>query len=200
MSFVERRLLDCVSYGTVMGPSYKTLRVALRSGKVRRKPLRSRPLYRFVLLYKNLNPEHHSEVLNAFHACLGGAHSFRMKDWSDFEANSELLNVVGTGVAQQVQLTKTYTFGSLATERVIRKPVVGTVTMTANGAPLAATIDYTTGIASFTAGNGDVLRWSGEFDVPVMFEGDELPFSGDDKGVDGLFLNGDVTLIEDTDA
>ena len=197
MAFIEERLLDCVSYGTQGGPTFLTRKVSLRSGIIRRNPLRSRPLYRFNIIYRNLLPRDHMEVINAFNACFGGVHSFRLKDWSDFEAKDEVLSVLGTGSEQTVQLTKIYQFGNQNVSRPIRKPVPGTVTMTDGGSPLTATIDYTTGMATFTASNGGVLRWSGEFDVPVMFEDDELQFSGDDKGANGLFLTSDVSLIED---
>jgi uncharacterized protein (TIGR02217 family) len=198
--FIEERLLDCVAYGTSGGPTWLTRRVALKSGIVRRNPRRSRPRYVFNLIYRNIQPEHHVEVINAFNACMGGVHSFRLKDWADFEATDELLDVLGTGAPQSVQLTKTYEFGGQAISRPIRKPVDGTVTLTADGAPLAATIDEETGVATFTAGSGDILRWSGEFDVPVMFTDDELSFSNEDRGAAGLFLTADVTLEEDTDA
>lgn len=196
MSFVEERLLDCVSYGTSGGPTWTTRKVPLRSGIIRRNPLRSRPLYRFNVVYRNLLPAHHMEVINAFNACFGGVHSFRIKDWSDFEAFDELLPVLGTGAEQTVQLAKLYQFGNVNVSRPIRKPVASTVTMTDDGAPLAFVLD-SVGRATFTATNGGVLRWSGEFDVPVMFEDDELSFSGDDKGADGLFLTSDVSLMED---
>lgn len=198
MAFIEQRLLDCVAYGTSGGPTFKTRKIPLRSGIVRRNPLRSRPLYAFNVLYRNLQPTDHAEVIAAFNACYGGVHSFRLKDWSDFEATNELLDTLGTGAAQSLQLTKTYTFGAEAVARPIRKPVTGTVTMTADGAPMAASIDYTTGIATFTTPSpGDVVRWSGEFDVPVMFRDDELPFSADSRGANGLFLTADIGLEED---
>lgn len=197
MAFIEERLLECVTYGTQGGPTWVTRKVPLRSGIIRRNPLRSRPLYRFNVVYRNLLPQHHMEVISAFNASFGGVHSFRLKDWADFEADNETLVVLGTGAPQSVQLTKIYEFGNQAVSRPIRKPVTGTVTMTHNAAPLAASIDYTTGIATFTATNGSTLRWSGEFDVPVMFEDDEMSFSGDEKGADGLFLTSDVSLMED---
>lgn len=196
MSFIEERLLDCVSYGTSGGPTFVTRKVPLRSGIIRRNPLRSRPLYRFNIVYRNLLPQHHVEVINAFNACFGGVHSFRVKDWADFEAFDELLPVLGTGAPQTVQLIKVYAFGNLNVSRPIRKPIDDTVTMTDDGTPLAFTLDNV-GRATFTASNGGILRWSGEFDVPVMFEDDELSFSGDDKGADGLFLTSDVALMED---
>lgn len=198
--FIEERLLDCVAYGTTGGPSWLTRKVSLKSGIVRRNPRRSRPCYMFHIIYRNLQPEHHEEVIDAFNACMGGVHSFRVKDWADFEADNEELTVLGTGAPQSVQLAKLYEFGAQAISRPIRKPVLGTVTMTADGSPLAAVIDYTTGIATFTASALDVLRWSGEFDVPTMFSDDELQFSNDNKNAAGLFLTADVALEEDFDA
>lgn len=201
MAFIEERLLDRVGFGTTNGPAWRTRRVATRAGIVYRNPIQALPLYRFVIVYNNLAQlEQHEAVVAAFNACMAGVHSFRIKDYQDYIAENELLPVLGTGSAQQVQLTKTYTFGGQSVARNIRKPVEGTVTLTANGSPLAATVDYETGIVSFTASASAVLRWSGEFDVPVMFEEDELPFSSEDRGVNGLFLSGNVSLIEDRSA
>lgn len=197
--FIEERLLECVAYGTQGGPTWLTRKIGIRSGVIRRNPLRSRPLYKFNVLYRNLQPEHHAEVIQAFNACRGGVDSFRVKDWADFEATNELLSTLGTGALQTLQLQKRYTFGAQSVARPIRKPVPGTVTMTADGSPLVATIDYETGEATFTAGSGDILRWTGEFDVPVMFSDDELQFQWSDKGADGLFLTADVGLEEDID-
>lgn len=199
MSFVESRLLDCVSYGTQGGPTFLTRRIGLRSGVVRRNPQRSRPLYEFTLIYLNLLPDDHQLVINAFNACYGGVFSFRLKDWADFTAEDELIGV-GTGAPQTVQLAKLYTFGTQTVSRPIRKPVTGTVIVTANSVPIAATIDYTTGEATFTAAGGSVVEWSGQFDVPVMFQDDKLIFSADNRNADGLFLTSDVTLSEDISA
>lgn len=200
MAFIEQRLLECVTFGSSGGPTMLTRRVPLRSGIVRRNPMRSRPLYKYSMQYRNLTEEQHQEIIDAFNACYAGVYSFRIKDWSDFEAVNELLPVLGTAAPQSVQLVKNYEFGTQAVARPIRKPVVGTVTLTDDGAPLAASIDYTTGVATFTASSGGILRWSGEFDVPVMFMDDELEFTIDDKGAGGLFLTSDVGLEEDIDA
>lgn len=195
MSFIEQRLLDRVAYGTQGGPTWSTRRVPLRSGVVRRKALRSLPLYRFLVLYGNLQPDGHAQVLAAFNAARGGLHSFRLKDWSDFTATDEVL-ATGTGASQTVQLVKTYTFGTESIARAIRKPVTATVALTANNVPIAHTID-SVGVVTFTATNGHTVRWSGEFDVPVMFEQDELLFAANNRGPNGLFLTADVGLVED---
>jgi uncharacterized protein (TIGR02217 family) len=196
--FIEERILECVTFGTAMAPTWRTRKIALKSGIMRRNAMRSRPLYRLTLQYRNLDPDRHAEVINAFNACMGGVHSFRVKDWSDFTADDELLPVLGTGAPQSVQLIKTYAFGNVELARSIRKPVASTVVVTANDVPISASIS-TVGVATFTAASSAILRWSGEFDVPMMFEQDELPFTGDDKGRNGLFLTGDVPLIEDID-
>jgi uncharacterized protein (TIGR02217 family) len=199
--FIETRLLECVSYGTQGGPTWVTRKAALNSGIVRRNPRRSRPTYRFAVLYKNLRESDHREVINAFNACMGGVDSFRLKDWSDFEVEEEAMDALGTGAEQTQQLYKRYTFGTRTVTRPIRKPVDSTVILTANDVPISADVDYTTGIVTYTAANGAVVRWSGQFDVPVMFSDDELTFSFRDRNVvEGFFLDADVQLEEDLEA
>lgn len=200
MSFIETRLLDCVTYGTQGGPTWKTRKIGLKNGFVRRNPQRTRPMYRFNIVYRNLMPGDHAKVIDAFNACMGGVFGFRIKDWSDFEADDQVLAAVGSGAPQTVQLIKTYAFGSRAIARKIVKPVTGTVELTSNNVPIASSVDYTTGLVTYTAPNAEVIRWSGQFDVPVTFSDDELMFSGDDKGADGLFLTADVALEEDFSA
>lgn len=198
MAFIETRLLDCVSYGTQGGPTWLTRKIDLKSGVIRRNAMRSRPLYRFSLAYNNLDPDGHAAVIDAFNACLGGVHSFRLKDWSDFTATAEQLSALSTGAPQTLQLRKLYTFGSQTVARPIRKPITGSVTMYRDGVPFVPTsINYTTGMVTFTQTAGGVITWSGQFDVPVMFEDDSLSFSIENRGAKGLFLTSDVSLIED---
>lgn len=197
MAFIESRLLDCVSYGTEGGPTWNTRRVNLRSGIIRRNANRSRPMYRFVILYQNLNPEDHESVIEAFNACRGGVFGFRLKDWSDYLAQNQLV-ATGTGAEQSVQLTKIYEFGTQNVSRPIRKIV--SAFLTDDGSPLAATINLNTGVATFTASVGGIVRWNGEFDVPVIFEDDELLFSAANRTSRGLALTADVRLTEDLDA
>lgn len=199
MAFVEQRLLDCVAYGTQGGPTFLTRKVGLRSGKKRKNPMRANPLYRFAIIYNKLEEADHADVIAAFNACYGGVHSFRLKDWADYRADGEPV-AVGTGAEQIIQLSKRYEFGALARVRPIRKPVVGTVTLTSNGAPQAGVVDYTTGLVTFTAPVGQQVRWFGEFDVPVSFEDDALSFQFEDRGANGFFLTADISLEEDTDA
>jgi uncharacterized protein (TIGR02217 family) len=197
MSFIEQRLLDRLALGTQGGPTWSTRVVGLANGITRRNASRSRPLYRFAILYQNLLPAQHKAVLDAFNACRGGAFGFRLRDPSDFEATAEVF-ATGTGASQTAQLVKSYTWGTETVARPIRKPNAG-VTVTANGTPISATVDTTTGIATFTAPAGHIVRWTGTFDVPVRFEADQL-ISEFNRAAQSLILSADVPLIEDLSA
>jgi uncharacterized protein (TIGR02217 family) len=194
-SFVETRLLDLVSYGTVGGPTYNTRETRLLNGRTRRNQQWSLPKYRYTVLYERLRLSDHVQVINAFHACGGSAVGFRLKDWADYQGTYQL-TASATGSPQSVQLRKIYTFGSLTRERIIRKPVAGSVVLTATTPPTGVSVDTATGIVTFTGTAGQAVSASFEFDVPVRFESDELQFSF--ENFDALTAN--IGLIEDTDA
>lgn len=171
--FIDERLLDQMAYGFSGGPTYNTGRVGLRSGIERRQVRRSRPLHRFSGSFDRQDEGVVETLLNAYHATYGAAAGFRLKNWMDYKATDQVIGT-GTGSVQSLQLTKTYSFGSASNAVMIRKPVAGTVQLYADGAPIAATINHTTGIATFSAASGAVITWSGEFDIPVSFENDEF--------------------------
>lgn len=197
MSFIEQRLLDRLAIGTQGGPTWSTRQVGLASGIVRRNAMRSRPIHRYAILYQNLLPDQHRAVLDAFNACRGGVFGFRLRDPSEWQASGQVI-ATGTAASQTVQLAITYTFGGQSVVRPIRKPVAGVI-VRANGVPIAATLDTTTGMATFTAPAGQTVTWSGDFDVPVRFESDQL-ISEFNRAASGLILSADVPLIEDLSA
>lgn len=125
-------------------------------------------------------------ILAMFRAHSGSLYPWRFKDWSDYTATDELF---GTGDASDTtfQLTKTYdpsqillgTPGSLLNVRNIVL-LASTPVIKNDGVTLTVTTDYTidaAGLVTFTSppGTGDLLTWSGEFDVPVRFDTDQLP-------------------------
>lgn len=197
MSFIEQRLLDRLAIGTQGGATWRTREVPLSNGIVRRNASRSRPLYRYAILYQNLLPAQHKAVLDAFNACRGAAYGFRLRDPAEFSVVDQPIGV-GTGSSQTLQLVKTYTWGPEQVVRPIRKPVAGVV-IKANGTPITASVDTTTGLATFTAPAGHSITWSGEFDVPVRFESDQL-ISTYDRAAQSLILSADVPLVEDLSA
>jgi len=127
-------------------------------------------------------------VLSLFRAHGGRLYPFRFKDWSDFQATNENFGS-GNGSAVSFQLTMTYdpsyillgVAGSLQYVRNITL-VSGTPTIKVAGVTKTAGVDYnisSSGVVVFTsAPSGSpapALTWTGEFDVPVRFDTDQLP-------------------------
>lgn len=194
--FNESRLLDCVAYGSEFGYSYNTEIDELSSGVERRNAQWDRPLGKYSVIFQNLKQSGIAAVVHAHHACKGRLIGFRLKDWSDFKAENETLGI-GDGTQKQYQLIKTYTFGALQNTRKIVKPVIDKVKLFANGTEITpSAIDYTTGLVTVTAPSGETLTWSGEFDVPVRFEDDELSLSINNLSGDEFVLNTDVSMVE----
>jgi len=177
MAFIEALLLDKVTYGFVGGPTFATTKVELYSGIVARNAERSRPVYKYSAPYENIQQGDHDLMINAYNACLGGLYGFRFKDWADYTLTDEDIGTAVGGVDETMQLIKTYSFDTINTVRTIVKPVAGTISIEEDGSPLASTFDTTTGIVTFTSSAGKVITATGEFDVPVMFESDNLQFN-----------------------
>ena len=193
--FIEERLLDQVVYGSTFGQEFQTRVITLKSGHERRYANWTKPRGQYSVSYTALRPEDHALVRGAHMACMGSLIAFRLKDWTDFYAASEPLTT-GTGSPQTVQLSKAYTFGSATLDRPIFKPVVGTVEVFADALLISSTIDYTTGMATFTANPGSVVTWSGEFDIPVRFVSDRLDVDPKAKRGRDFILGADADLIE----
>lgn len=201
--FNETRLLDSVAYGSEFGDEFRTRIVNLTNGVERANIGWSMPLGRYSVLYQALRPEDHIAVRGAFMASMGRAIPFRFKNWVDYQADNMTI-ATGTGSPQTAQLVKKYPFGPIYLERIIKKPVSGTVVITEwDGVPgndpvvIPATIDYTTGIASFEATAGYQVAWSGEFDIPVRFSDDRLDVDPVAMACDSQYLlTTDVELRE----
>lgn len=125
-------------------------------------------------------------ILALWRAHFGSLYPFRFRDWSDYVATDEPFGT-GDGATTAFQLTKTYdpslillgTAGSLFYVRDVVL-LASTPTIKVDGVTKTVTTDYTisdTGLVTFTsAPTADkVLTWSGEFDVPVRFDIDQLP-------------------------
>jgi uncharacterized protein (TIGR02217 family) len=122
-----------------------------------------------------------------------GSAGFRFKDRFDFSATASILGTSDGSVDEEMQLSKTYTFGSVDTERPIKKPVNDNFQLYEDGVPLASSLDTTTGIVTFTSTVGKVITADFEFDVPVLFVEDDMQFSI----VNFQAHSGDLQLMED---
>jgi uncharacterized protein (TIGR02217 family) len=171
MSFIEQRLREAIVYGTTGGPSFKTQINSSPSGVEQRNADWSRPLGKWELGERKFVQEQMEELNEFFLMCQGKAIGFRFKDWTDYKttrANGRLVD----GAPGTFQLAKSY---GDTTQRLIKKPVAGTVKVYNSEGVLLTTaiVNPTSGIVT-GAGVGTSCTWEGEFDVPVRFDVDEF--------------------------
>lgn len=184
MSFIETpRFPDDISYGSSGGPCFSTTVVEVASGREKRNINWSQARAKYNVSMGVRSQAQLDDLVTLYRAVYGRAYAFRYKDWADYKATQAqgVLVSLGGGV---YQMYKRYTFGSVSYDRIIQKPVSGSITLHGG----TGTIDYTTGkISGSTA-----TAWSGEFDVPVRFDTDEFNASIDDFET----YNSQVNLIE----
>ena len=191
MAFHEVRFPANLSFGSVGGPERRTEVVALTNGfEERNTPwAESRRRYDAGLGLRSLDDI--AELIAFFEARQGQLFGFRWKDWSDFKSCKPSASVgyedqrigTGDGVTVTHQLLKSYTSGSSAQVRVIRKPVAGTVRIGLQGDELQEGVHYrvdaATGVVTFTTAPALGVRITAgfEFDVPVRFDTDRIQVS-----------------------
>jgi uncharacterized protein (TIGR02217 family) len=183
MAIDNIRLPVEVEQGATGGPRFKTSIQTALSGIEQRIAEWDVARCEYDISYGVHSKELLSEVIRLFRDRRGPAYPFRFKDWSDFEA----LNVsigIGDGSLALFQLVKDYT-EIFVTTRAIQLPVSGTVEIKVAGVLKTEgthyTVDYATGLVTFTGGNipttGQAITASFEFDVPVRFVEDTLKVS-----------------------
>lgn len=187
MAWHNYRLPEDVEKGASGGPSFSTAVVSLATGFEQRNMNWSEARCKYDISYGIQTKEDFSAVLAFFYASRGRAHSFRFKDWSDFEIGPDTYQTIGTGTGALAtfQIYKRYTdTGSNTYDRDITKPINGTLYVKVNGVLKTEgggadyTVDYATGIITFNGGsippNGHAVSVICEFDVPVRFDTDDF--------------------------
>lgn len=177
MAFHEIRFPEHISYGSSGGPKFKTTIFVSDSGFEQRNIDWSLAKAEYDVSHGIKNRVEMDELRAFFYARNGRAHGFRYKDWADYISANQTIGI-GNGVTTQYQMMKTYVSGSSSYGRPLTKLVSGTVTgVTVNGAPASPSINYNTGILTFSPAppNTHVVAVSYcEFDVPVRFDTDHL--------------------------
>lgn len=176
MGYINAILDERIDYGFDGGPEYSTTVVDLENGLEQRDSAWIYPRHKYTAQFGNLDDDDRDTIIEVFHACRGRRHSFKFKDWNDFEASHEPLNVP-VGTTQSIQLYKTYNFGAAYTIRPIQ--AVATDVIVYNGStPVAGLLDTETGMftpsAAWAAGS---YTWSGSFYVWVRFNDDYNSFT-----------------------
>jgi uncharacterized protein (TIGR02217 family) len=196
MTFHDIRFPEDISYGAQGGPEFNTTVVTMKSGQESRNQnwIESRVRWDISTAIKDKGD---AEILLAFfRARKGRAHAFRFKDHLDYIAT---LQPIGTGnsVLTTFQLSKTYNDGLISTNRVITRPVAGTVRIYFNGVEQLSgwTVNSTTGVVTFSSapGTGVAITASFEFDIPARFDTDQLRVTI--QGYDA-FIADSINIVE----
>ncbi|UOA26868.1 DUF2460 domain-containing protein [Pseudosulfitobacter sp. DSM 107133] len=191
MNFHEVRFPASLSFGSLGGPERRTEIVTLANGYEERNTpwAHSRRRYDAGLGMRSLDD---IEALIAFfEARRGQMFGFRWKDWADFKSSrasgkvafDDQVIAVGDGETLAYPLVKTYHSGAHSYDRIITKPVAGTVRVGVAQDELQEGVDYevdvTSGIVSFAhAPDPQMQIVAGfEFDVPVRFATDQIQTS-----------------------
>lgn len=182
MSFLDSAIFPLEAARLKATPVWKTSVVKLGGGSEQRNALYSDALrsYDASLGIKTL--ANYQTLEKFFNAVRGQLHGFRLLDRANYIATTESFGT-GDGSTVAFQLTKNDGNSSNAYNREIYKPITGTISIFVNAVLKTETthytINYNTGIVTFTGGNiptaGQSLTWSGQFHVPVRFATDELP-------------------------
>lgn len=182
MAFHDVQFPTDISWGAVGGPTYKTDIVSLDSGHEARNANWSSSRGQWNVSHA-IKTQAQLDVLVAFfRARLGRAHSFRYRDWTDYNATQQVLGQTG---APTVQLRRVYTSGPTTVYRVVVKPVAP-ITMRRNGGAFTTfTLDASTGIVSLTADSTIAITGITQANPGVVTT----------SGAHGL-TNGDVIWIE----
>lgn len=186
----------CPTFGWMGGPNFETLIKRLRNGHERRRALWGTTKHSYSLPFQNISSQEYLTGLKSlFLSALGQTHSFLVKDYTDFTAESEAVGV-GNGIDTSFPLVKNYTFGSSGYTRRILFPISPDVFV--NGLPVTSEYDPDTNevVLDSAPAGGSVITWSGEFRVLVRFNSDAFPMSIETKGPNGSFISGSVDLVE----
>lgn len=139
------------------------------------------------------------EIVEHFHAMRGRARSFPFRDALDYRVEASSGVIFDEGESPTTwRLAKRYGSGAEAYDRVITRPSSVVVYRLRSGNTTvitgSVTIDTSGGGITFGPGvfvGGDVISWSGQFDVPCRYDTDELPTLIVDKrpSLDGDYNN-----------
>ncbi len=183
-----------ISYGSSGGPGFSTNIIETDSGQEERIPRWEFTKHTFNAAEGVKSYDDLAELKAFYLARQGVTFGFRYRDFLDRSSHptrpqDESLNGgtisdtdqnlgTGDGTTVNFRLVKRYTSGSQFHDRIIEKPVAGTILIAINGTPQVEGVDFsvdtTTGFISFTVAptGGQVLTWGGLFDVPCRFASD----------------------------
>lgn len=114
----------------------------------------------------------HDAVIALYKVARGKLYPFRFRDFTDYSLSAEVIGT-GDGAATAFQVIQSWTVDGTTETRTVTRPV-SPLSVYKDGALQGSgyTVDYTTGIITFTSAPtaGVVISVTGTFDVPVRFD------------------------------
>ena len=193
MAFHDVQLPTQIEKGASGGPMFKTTILALANGHERRNIDWEKTRASYDVGYGIQEKEDFDDIIAFFYARQGRAHSFRFKDWTDFELASQQIGTTDTSTAT-FQIYKDYTSGATTFARTLYKPLASGWTVLVNAVSQTVVYDTApaigevsiatlTGIltlgATHAATTGHAVVVTGEFDIPVRFNTDSLQLNAE---------------------
>jgi uncharacterized protein (TIGR02217 family) len=181
-----------ISYGSSGGPAFKTSIFTADSGYEQRNVDWQNIQSKYDVTQAIKTWDQMTALTEFFMARRGRAYGFRFLDYNDFNINAQQIGV-GDGTTTVFQLIKTYTSYQAESDetdtytRIITKPAWNTIAgVTVGGvtknSPGDYTVDYTTGLFTFTTAPGvdaAIIVGAAQFHVPVRFDIDHFDVSQD---------------------
>lgn len=180
MFFESPRFPESISKGAKGGPCFSTDLVRMNSGRVKRNVNWPDPVRKYDVSHGIKTRAEFEALLAFFLAVKGMGNEFRFKDWSDCSADRS------SGIVSSGRLFKRYSAGALEYERMVAKPVAGTVKLYLDVTlldPASYLLDPATGMLSGIDDLQGVLSWEGEFDVPAAFSTDVMEAVIESSGI-----------------
>lgn len=198
MAFVDVVFPDKLGFGSVGGPGYATDVVEVASGHEQRNQRWAQERHRYDLAMTPRLQEERDEMTAFFRRMAGKAHSFRFRDWADYQCVNELLGT-GNGSNTVFQARKAYQVGLEVEYRTLTLPRLVGAVIRVDNVVADASVNTTTGVITLASapGNGAVVTGTFDFDVPVRFDHDTLRWRVVDRTGDGLvFQPEEFTFVE----
>lgn len=196
MSFLDEAIFpDTLAFGATGGPEYATTLVEMPSGEEQRRSRWTYPRHRYQLSLAPRTVAETAALFAFFHAVAKGrAYGFRFLDPGAGQSTGTLEPIgTGTGSEETYQLIKRYTSLATTFDRVISKPVAGTVRIFVSGIETTSfTVDTATGLVTLTAAGSAPITATFQFHVPVRFVTDTLAI----RRIDGGCLWEQIELVE----
>lgn len=184
MAYHDVRLPDDIERGAVGGPEFNVTIASGFSGFEKRNANWSQARGSWNIAYGVQDKIGFTRLIDFWYARGGPLHSFPFKDWSDFNLNRQNIGTTD-GSTTTHQIFKRYTSGAFTFDRIITKPVSGTIRLWVDNLEITIgngssqfQVNLLTGIitlgSSLAAQNGTAIEVQCEYNVPVRFDQQKL--------------------------